>query len=129
MLCSQSQPESRLKRAGHCSNELHRMMIPGSSKCVEFVPFHQKKPTIYTYLEDPGILILKIFDPPKKMLFKITQLTFFQFVLAPGYGGQGSCFWFVRSLMVSETQKGRPERCQMPMFFPIFWHGKKESFP
>ena len=34
--------------------------IPGSSKCVKFVPFHPKnipKGRNFTYLEDPGILI------------------------------------------------------------------------
>ena len=33
--------------------------IPGSSKCVKFVPFHQKnlpKGTNVTQLEDPGII-------------------------------------------------------------------------
>ena len=52
-----------------------------------------------TFLCFPGILILKIFDPPKKMLFKITQLTFFQFVLAPGHGGRGS-WWTDQNQMV-----------------------------
>ena len=34
--------------------------IPGSSKCVKCVPFHQKnlpKGRFFTYLEDPGIYI------------------------------------------------------------------------
>ena len=34
--------------------------IPGSSKCVKFVPFHQKnlpKGRNFTYLEDPGIYL------------------------------------------------------------------------
>ena len=35
------------------------IIIPGSSKCVKFLPFHQKnlpKGRIFTYLEDPGII-------------------------------------------------------------------------
>ena len=35
------------------------IFIPGSSKCVKFLPFHQKKlpkGRIFTYLEDAGIL-------------------------------------------------------------------------
>ena len=63
------------------------LYIPGSSKCVKFVPFHQKKPTkrqtfyisrrsryiyIYIYLEPKWPLFLKV-NPPKQGLFEPKQ--------------------------------------------------------
>ena len=49
-------------------------IIPGSSKCVKFVRFHQKNPTKrqkhFTYLEDPGILnVSKNRGTPKWMVY------------------------------------------------------------
>ncbi len=40
------------------------IIIPGSSKCVKVVPFYPKNPPkgrIFTYLEDPGIILSSLF--------------------------------------------------------------------
>ena len=73
-----------------CQYGFSGIYMPGSSKCVKFVPFHKKKlpkGRIFTYLEDPGITLShvnshKINSEGKRLRrFRVFQDDSFEFFL------------------------------------------------